>query len=65
MSAITPKADMCGAKGNVRFVPIADIRATALFLDLRQRARPIDKAQLTLCKSVAKTSAHKFIVLVT
>ena len=25
MSAFTPKADMCGAKGDVRFVPKADI----------------------------------------
>ena len=25
MYALRPKADMCGAKGNVRFVPIADI----------------------------------------
>ena len=25
MSALHPKADMCGAKGYVRFVPIADI----------------------------------------
>ena len=25
MSAFPPKADMCGAKRNVRFVPIADI----------------------------------------
>jgi hypothetical protein len=27
MSALTPKADMCGAPGHVRFVPIADIRS--------------------------------------
>ena len=27
MSALPPKADMCGALGNVRFVPIADIRS--------------------------------------
>jgi hypothetical protein len=25
MSALPPKADMCGAKRHVRFVPIADI----------------------------------------
>ena len=25
MSALPPKADMCGAKRDVRFVPIADI----------------------------------------
>ena len=25
MSALPPKADMCGALGDVRFVPIADI----------------------------------------
>ena len=28
MSALPPKADMCGAKANVRFVPKADIRAS-------------------------------------
>ena len=27
MSALPPKADMCGALGDVRFVPIADIYA--------------------------------------
>jgi hypothetical protein len=26
MSALFPKADMCSALGDVRFVPIADIR---------------------------------------
>ena len=26
MSALHPKADMCGATGDVRFVPIADIQ---------------------------------------
>ena len=26
MSALTPKADMCGETKDVRFVPIADIR---------------------------------------
>ena len=26
MSALPPKADMCGALGHVRFVPIADIK---------------------------------------
>ena len=25
MSALTPKADMCSAPGDVRFVPLADI----------------------------------------
>ena len=28
MSALTPKADMCGALADVRFVPIADIGRT-------------------------------------
>ena len=28
MSALPPKADMCSALGDVRFVPIADIAAT-------------------------------------
>jgi hypothetical protein len=30
MSALTPKADTCSAKANVRFVPIADIREMTL-----------------------------------
>ena len=29
MSALPPKADMCGATAHVRFVPIADIDATS------------------------------------
>ena len=28
VSALPPKADMCGATRDVRFVPIADIRGT-------------------------------------
>ena len=28
MSALPPKADMCSAKRNVRYVPIADMRAS-------------------------------------
>ena len=30
MSALPPKADMCGALAHVRFVPIADIYATEI-----------------------------------
>ena len=30
MSALPPKADMCDAKTNVRFVPIADMPANSL-----------------------------------
>ena len=30
MSALHPKADMCSALGDVRFVPIADIRGISL-----------------------------------
>ena len=30
MSALPPKADMCGATRDVRFVPIADIDAGAI-----------------------------------
>jgi hypothetical protein len=30
MSALPPKADMCGAPANVRFVPKADIRESTL-----------------------------------
>ena len=32
MSALPPKADMCGAKTNVRFVPIADITSVTRLL---------------------------------
>jgi hypothetical protein len=30
MSALPPKADMCSALGDVRFVPLADIRASVV-----------------------------------
>ena len=33
MSALPPKADMCGATRDVRFVPIADIHSRANSLD--------------------------------
>ena len=36
MSALPPKADMCGATGDVRFMPIADIEGSKLD-DLRSR----------------------------
>jgi hypothetical protein len=32
MSALHPKADMCGAKSDVRFVPIADIKIPSQYL---------------------------------
>ena len=32
MSALPPKADMCGATRDVRFVPIADIEASFDYL---------------------------------
>ena len=31
MSALAPKADMCGALAHVRFVPIADIMCHPMF----------------------------------
>ena len=34
MSALPPKADMCGANTNVRFVPIADIAPSFDHLDI-------------------------------
>ena len=46
MSALPPKADMCGATAHVRFVPIATLNAqtedhlTAVLRFLRQPSRP-------------------------
>jgi hypothetical protein len=37
MSALTPKADMCGATRNVRFGPVADIA----LIRSRRRRRPV------------------------
>ena len=39
MSALPPKADMCGANSNVRFVPIADMQAAGTFSDECRSAR--------------------------
>ena len=43
MSALPPKADMCGATRDVRFVPIADIAQMEFGLDFvySAKARPI------------------------
>jgi hypothetical protein len=41
MSALPLKADMCGAKWDVRFVPIADIGQTGAF---RPLGRPLPPA---------------------
>ena len=35
MSALPPKADMCGALGDVRFVPIADVVTSSGRLKMR------------------------------
>ena len=55
MSALPPKADMCSALGHVRFVPIADIRATysiSFFLVIR----PL--RSLTLSPDQTKCEPH-------
>jgi hypothetical protein len=39
MSALPPKADMCGATSDVRFVPIADIDDICAYLHARREAR--------------------------
>ena len=53
MSALPPKADMCNAKRNVRFVPIADVRWVSVFYPLA----------LPLWHARAKTLADKTPVL--
>jgi hypothetical protein len=44
MSALPPKADMCGALAHVCFGPIADIAARHEFLDGRRTAAAINLA---------------------
>ena len=48
MSALTPKADMCGATAHVRFVPIADIQGPPGTQRKLQPARRINQAGLDL-----------------
>jgi len=53
MSALPPKADMCGALGHVRFGPIADIEAYSITSSARcwknkGTSRPSDLAVLAL-----------------
>ena len=59
MSALPPKADMCGALGDVRFVPIADIARFILHsqqcflrcgLDRSQSRPPTDRRQDGSCR---------------
>ena len=44
MSALPPKADMCGATRYVRFVPIADINFAATRLSVEQPGSPTTDA---------------------
>ena len=39
MSALPPKADMCGAKRDVRFVPIADMTSVRIGVNQTQSKR--------------------------
>jgi hypothetical protein len=51
MSALPPKADICSAKADVRFVPIADILFDYLIGARKQRRRHI-KTEHPRCLSV-------------
>jgi hypothetical protein len=59
MSALPPKADMCGATGDVRFGPKADIERTKnIPLATISRYRMQRAVDVALFPSLRKTKAH-------
>ena len=65
MSATTPKADMCGAKGNVRFVPRADIASlfTSTLLSRRTstaKGRRSYTLPVTIIWRILRASGYRF-----
>ena len=58
MSALPPKADMCGATSDVRFVPIADISDVEL---LKQKDRHASRGEEPMAKMMktAERALHK------
>ena len=44
----TPKADMCGATMDVRFVPIADIRCRLSMCQVQDRRCPVLEVSFTI-----------------
>ena len=72
MSALTPKADMCSALGNVRFVPIADDhvshsdprakKETACWRSLRNLVKRFAQAAAALASAFRKASRSALIV---
>jgi hypothetical protein len=62
MSAFPPKADMCGAKRDVRFVPIADIPPPATLYRL-PNADSVYGGELSRDHHDARTFTFKEIIL--
>ena len=62
MSALPPKADMCGATRDVRFVPIADMATCRHFKaasrDLSQFALPRVLVRTRFCHQHYRRRAH-------
>jgi hypothetical protein len=56
MSALPPKADMCSAQADVRFVPIADISDVEL---LKQKDRHAPRGEEPMAKMM-KTAERAF-----
>ena len=54
MSALPPKADMCSANGDVRFVPIADIGNMHSCEDAGINNQRLTKPPTTITASTAK-----------
>ena len=48
MSALPPKADMCAATRDVRFVPEADIRCRLSMCQLPDRRCPVPEVSFTI-----------------
>jgi hypothetical protein len=60
MSALPPKADMCGALGDVRFVPEADMHKGKAEASQKQRTRPLGPGS---CSRVS-TKSKSIVVMV-
>src|SRR4029450_7176057 len=64
MSALPPKADMCGATRDVRFGPIADIRTATKWFFIRQLRWASTRRAVCICKLLNRLYAFRDVYYV-
>jgi hypothetical protein len=64
ISALPPKADMCGAARDVRFGPIADIRTATKWFSIRQLRWASTRRAVCICKLLNRLYAFRDVYYV-